>query len=324
MSSPSSWSPADRQVIDIGGSKLDTAFAGQLPAAMAGKEWFPKELAYIKGMEKWCAVANRSYQTSDELHIIQDTAKEVVSQLPSGTFIIDLGAANSRKFEPYVREFIAQGKECTYVPLDLSETSLASHIDNVKKTFPTVKCVGLWGSFQQGDRYFQQIPQGRLFLSLGSIFYNAPDEMCVDRCAEFRRHLTPSDRLIVGQDAPSAAESSGAQSSYQTKEYDAFFIRYLEGIQDHAGIVADAKSSWFYESKMDKSMHYFKVTALKDMVCAKFDNLKIATGTTYKMFPSWKRGESEIHSITTNEGLSIKTLGKAKNSGMRQYIIGPL
>ncbi|KAJ4328580.1 hypothetical protein N0V84_000939 [Fusarium piperis] len=322
MSSPI-WNPVDRQIIDIGGSKLDTAFASRLPDAMVGKEWFPKELAYIKGMEKWCAIANRSYQTSDELDIIKDTAKEVVSQLPSGTFIIDLGAANSMKFAPYVHEFLAQSKECTYVPLDLSETSLARHIDNVKQVFPTIKCIGLWGSFQQGDRYFNHIPKGRLFLSLGSIFYNAPSEMCVDRCAEFRRHLSTIDRLIVGQDAPSDAESHGAQSSYQTKEYDAFFIRYLEGIQDHAGIVADAKSSWSYESKMDESMHYFKVTALKDMVCTKFGDLNISAGANYKMFPSWKRGEAEIHQITTREGLFIKTLGKAKNSGMRQYLIGP-
>ncbi|RSL56414.1 hypothetical protein CEP54_008868 [Fusarium duplospermum] len=322
MSSPS-WNPADRQVIDIGGSKLDTAFASHLPAAMAGTAWFPKELAYIKGMERWCAIANRSYQTSDEMDIIESTAKEVVNQLPSGSFIIDLGAADSFKFAPYVREFLSQGKSCTYVPLDLSETSLVRHIGNVKKVFPGIKCVGLWGSFEQGDKYFSQIPQGRLFLSLGSIFYNAPDEMCVDRCAEFRRHLVGSDRLIVGQDAPSATECHSAQSSYQTEEYDAFFVRYLEGIQEHAGIVADAKSAWSYESNMDKSMHFFKVTALKDMVCTKFANYKISSGQTYKMFPSWKRGEEEIHEITIKEGLTIKTLGKAKNSGMRQYIIGP-
>jgi hypothetical protein len=56
----------------------------------------------------------------DELDILKTIAKEAVSQLPSGTFIIDLGAADSMKFEPYVREFLLQGKECTYVPLGLS------------------------------------------------------------------------------------------------------------------------------------------------------------------------------------------------------------
>ncbi|KAJ4226398.1 hypothetical protein NW759_004985 [Fusarium solani] len=63
-------------------------------------------------------VASSFKQSSDELNIIKTTAKEVVSQLPSGTFITDLGAADSMKFEPYDRE--TQGKECTYVPLDLS------------------------------------------------------------------------------------------------------------------------------------------------------------------------------------------------------------
>ncbi|UPK96887.1 hypothetical protein LCI18_007822 [Fusarium solani-melongenae] len=40
---------------------------------------------------------------SDELDI-KTTAKEIVSQLPSGTRIVDMGASDSIKFEPYVRE----------------------------------------------------------------------------------------------------------------------------------------------------------------------------------------------------------------------------
>lgn len=46
---------------------------------------------------------------SDELDI-KTTAKEVVSQLPSGIRIIDMGASGSMKFEPYVREFRVREK----------------------------------------------------------------------------------------------------------------------------------------------------------------------------------------------------------------------
>ncbi|KAH8729884.1 hypothetical protein BGZ61DRAFT_346712 [Ilyonectria robusta] len=315
------WSPKDRRIIDIGGSQLNLTFEDQLPKAFDHKADFPKEVAYTSGMDKWVDIADRSYQTSDEMAIIEATAAEVVAQMPSGTKIIDLGAANSMKFEPYAREFFKQGKTCTYVPLDLCKSSLTDQINRAKTYFPTMKCVGLWGSFQHGDQYFNKIPGDRLFLSLGSIFYNAPDEMCKDRCQEFRRHLSASDRLIVGQDGPTGTESAKSHASYNTKEYDAFFTCYLEGIQSHAGIDADAKLAWSYESKMVSSMHYFEVIAKQTMVCKNFNNFVVESGTIYKMFPSWKRGEAEIHEITKKERLAIKTLGKADNSGMRQYLI---
>ncbi|GKU06533.1 hypothetical protein FLAG1_03201 [Fusarium langsethiae] len=291
----------DGEVIDIGGSTINLTFIDdQLPKAFAGKGDFPKEVAYTTGMDKWNAIADKSYQTIDEMSIIEATAAKVVSELQPGTHIIDLGAANSKKFEPYVREFIAQGKECVYVALDLSHASLVEHLAKAKATFPTVKCIGLWGSFEQGDVYFKQTrPVARLFLSLGSIFYNAPDGMAKDRCIEFKGHFTANDRLI----------------------YDAFFTNYLQGLQDHAGIKgADPKLAWTVESKLSKAMHYFDVTANQNMFCEEFD-IEVPAGTVYQMFKSWKRYEAEIHELTNSVGLKIENLGKAKNSGMRQYMI---
>ncbi|KAM5347545.1 hypothetical protein ACJ41O_007369 [Fusarium nematophilum] len=315
------WNPTNGEVIDIGGSRLDLTFETQLPLAFAGQADFPKEVAYTTGMDKWFDIADKSYQTGDEMAIIEATCKEVVSQMPSGTTIIDLGAANSKKFEPYVKEFLGQGKKCNYVALDICQSSLKAHVDRAKDAFPGVRCNGLWGSFQQGDEYFANIPSARLFLSLGSIFFNAPDEMCADRCREFHRHLSSVDRLIVGQDGPSGTQSAKSHESYKTDEYKAFFTRYLEGIQGHAGIQADAKHAWGVESKMVEAMHYFEVIAQQDMICTDFGNLLVQKGTAYKMFPSWKRGETNIHDIAKKEGLAIKTLGKAENSGMRQYLL---
>ncbi|KAF7557465.1 hypothetical protein G7Z17_g670 [Cylindrodendrum hubeiense] len=315
------WNPNDRDIIDIGGSQMSLTFEDQLPMAFANKADFPKEVAYTSGMDKWVDIADRSYQTSDEMAIIEATAQEVVSQLPSGTKIIDLGAANSMKFEPYVREFLKQGKTCTYVALDISHPALIDQVNRAKTHFPTVRCVGVWGSFKHGDAYFDQIPSARLFLSLGSIFFNAPDQMCKERCQEFLHHFSPHDRLIVGQDGPARTESAKSHASYNTKEYDAFFTRYLEGIQHHAGIKADAKKAWSYKSMMVEGMHYFEVVSRQDMICTRFDNLLVKTGTTYKMFPSWKRDEANISEITKTVGLDIQTLSKAENSGMRQYLI---
>ncbi|KAG4278630.1 hypothetical protein FPRO04_06685 [Fusarium proliferatum] len=300
-----SWAPANKTITDIGGSTLDTIFDSQLPSAFKGEGYFPKEVAYTTGMHHWCEIADTSYQTTDELSIIKSIASDVVKDIPAtGAVIIDLGAANSRKFVPYVQAFIEQGKPCIYIALDLCKESLTNHINKSAADFPQITCIGLWGNFIQGDKYFATLPNPRIFLSLGSIFFNAPDQMCVDRCNEFSKHLSgsPYSKLIA---------------------YDAFFISYLQGIQTHADIDANPRIAWTYESKLDKSMHYFKVVAQHDMVCYRSNDLFIQKGTVYTMFPSWKRGEAEIHTIAKAQGLDVETLGKAEHSGMRQYLIQP-
>ncbi|KAL9563612.1 hypothetical protein ACKAV7_012280 [Fusarium commune] len=251
-----SWAPASKTFIDIGGSTLDTTFDSQLPSAFKGDGYFPKEVAYTTGMQHWCQIADTSYQTTGELDIIKSTASDVVKDMPAtGAVIIDLGAANSRKFVPYVKAFIEQGKPCVYVALDLCKESLTNHVNESAADSPQITCIGLWGNFIQGDKYFATLP---------------------NPC-----------------------------------------------IQTHADIDANPNIAWTYESKLDNSMHYFEVVAQHDMVCHHYDDFLVKTGTVYTMFPSWKRGESEIHEIAKAQGLNIKTLGKAPNSGMRQYLIQP-
>jgi Histidine-specific methyltransferase, SAM-dependent len=176
----------DKSIIDIGGSRLTTTFDNQLPNAFRGKADFPKEMAYIKGMGHWNDIADQSYQTTDELEIIKCSVQRVVSELPDYSTIIDLGAANSTKFEPYIREFMRQGKVVHYVPLDLERDSLETQIQRAKKMFPDVRCYGLWGSFIDADSWYKNIKGGRLFLSMGSIFYNGPEDVVAARLQQFR------------------------------------------------------------------------------------------------------------------------------------------
>lgn len=316
------WNVDDQEIINIGGSLSKLTFENQLEKAVKGDGAdFLKEIAYTAGMDYWNKIADRSYQTIDELEVIERTASDIASAMPSGTTIIDMGAANSAKYELYVRAFLEQGKTCTYAALDLLGVSLLDQLDLAKDKFPEVTCVGLWGTFEDGDDFFPQIPGSRLFLSLGSIFFNATDSVCADRCSAFVKNLRPGDRLIVGQDGPTGADIVVSHASYQTEAYDAFFTRYLRGIQEHAGISADPKKAWSVTSRMDHSMHYFEVIAQEPLTCTKFGDFVVEDGTVYKMFPSWKRGERECHRIAEAHDLDVVTLGQATNSGMRQYIV---
>src|SRR5688572_10441557 len=262
----STWCSSGSEFVDIGGDKLGLSLDKQLAEAFSHNGYFPKEIAYTDGMKQWYGIAGSSYQTTDEVDIIEATAAEIVAALPSGTSIIDLGAANSKKFEPYVQAFIAQGKSCTYVPLDLNKESLIAQVRRAKASFPNIDSVGLWGDFDAGDKFYSRIATPKLFLSLGSIFFNAPDEMCDDRCTTFKAHLGVSDRLIVGQDGPSDADRTQSHASYSTAQYEAFLKQYLRAIMARAGIQevsqqADPLQAWNVDSKSVDSKHYFEVTA---------------------------------------------------------------
>ncbi|KFA68052.1 hypothetical protein S40285_09570, partial [Stachybotrys chlorohalonatus IBT 40285] len=58
--------------------------------------------------------------------------------MPDGTSIIDMGAANSTKYGLYVEEFIAQGKTCSYFPLDVPYDSLLKQVENARDKFKDV------------------------------------------------------------------------------------------------------------------------------------------------------------------------------------------
>jgi hypothetical protein len=215
----------------------------------------------------------------------------ILSELPTGTSIIDMGAANSTKYEPYIQEFIDQGKVCSYFPLDVSDNSLLRQVENAKDKFDDVETLGLWGDIKDGIDY-------------GSIFYNAPLKICTDRAKDFAELLGPADRLFIGQDSPppSSGDLTAISSPYTTPEYNAFIIKYLEAIQEIAGMKADPNEAWTVDHDAKTTMHCFQVVATQDLVCTNMDDYLI------------KEGRS-------NAGLEIDTLGKAEHSGMYQYLI---
>ncbi|KAF7559447.1 hypothetical protein G7046_g4687 [Stylonectria norvegica] len=309
----------DREIVDIGGKHMAQTLAKQVSDAFLVEGCpFPKELAYTVGMDEWTEIAKDSHQTTDEMDIIKSTCKAIVEDLPSNTYIIDLGAADSRKYEPYVQEFIRQRKTCTYVPLDINKESLEAQIKRAKEKFPQLPCVGLWGNFKNGDDWYHNISSPRLFLSCGSIFFNAPDEIAKKRCRKMKALLNPSDRLIVGQDAP-AKEGGSAHDHYQTDKFGNFFYRCLEGVNKIAGIKAPA-TVWNFESRMVKGKHYFLVTAKEHLICTNLNDFPISPGREYEMFPSWKLDETNIKEIANEEGLAIEKLDDSQST-MHQYRI---
>jgi uncharacterized SAM-dependent methyltransferase len=278
-------------------------------------------------MEIWTEIAKDSYQTKHELEIINETAGDIVERFRTGATIIDLGAADSQKYVPFVKAFLRDGKICTYTPLDLNPVSLEKHVLSVRNSYTKdhqIPCVGLWGTFIHGDKYYHRIKGQRLFLSLGGIFFNAPEWMCHARLEEFDEQLRPGDVLLVGQDGPtSRADLDLADKAYKTEAYHRFVDNYLEVLGKRAGIevVKHVREYWDVDSLSPPGKHYFKITARVDMVCTNLDNSKIKAGTSYEMFSSWKRTYEDIKRLVSKHDLDVTLHCKSPRSGMCQYLI---
>ncbi|KAH8172484.1 histidine-specific methyltransferase, SAM-dependent domain-containing protein [Sarocladium implicatum] len=325
-----SWNPNGAEIVDIGGSKLKSTIDQDLKAALNGEAYLPKEIAYSdEGMALWNQISAGSYQTSHELALIDTTAAQVVAQLPSGTTLVDMGSSSSTKFEGYLREFRKQGKKCYYAPLDLNKESLIGQVRSAKAAFPGLEAAGLWGNFEQGDRFYERITGPICFLNMGSIFFNAPEKMCHDRLRELKAHLGPNSNsiMVVGQDGPSgAADKSRAHAAYGTPAYKEFLNHYMRAVAERAGIqeiskTADPLQAWAIESKSIDSKHFFSATTKIAMTCTNFANLKIPAGKTFELFPSWKPDVPSIENMVKQNGLTVRILGKHPDSGMRQFLL---
>ena len=305
---------ADGTVVDIGGSSFvetDLALGVKKAFLTSGDTLFPKELAYSDDMEAWDKAAANSNQTIDEPKIIKKTARAIVEQMPKGTTIhlVDLGAANSTKYQPYVEEANNLGLDLVYVPLDLDKASLEKQVVNFKTTFPSNRCVALWGSFEHGDAYYPQIPGARIFLSLGSIFFNGPDDVCNQRCNEFAKNLRSGDCLIVGQDQGSN-DLVKVQASYSTPAYNNFIWSLIQSIHDKAGIATNPKEAWEKEHHTAPGIHEFIIKAKTDLICKHINDHLVHANEIFSLFPSWKPAFDTCANFAQTAGLNCKLIGR--------------
>jgi uncharacterized SAM-dependent methyltransferase len=106
-----------------------------------------------------------------------------------------------RKVFPLLQKLDQQVKSVVYYGLDLSLPVLQEGIGKLNTTFKHVKCVGLWGTFDDALTWVERIPGPRWFLSLGSILGNDFPEPAIQHLTRWSSLLGADDRMLIGMDA---------------------------------------------------------------------------------------------------------------------------
>ncbi|KAH8176838.1 histidine-specific methyltransferase, SAM-dependent domain-containing protein [Sarocladium implicatum] len=335
----STQGPAHGEILDIGGKGMYGDVGEQLAVVLKqaydqkNKPTLPDELLYDdRGLFLWNEIiwSKEFYQTHDEIALFDAHADDIVSRIQPGVTMIDLGAGDTRKVEHLLESFERNRVKATYLALDISEASLLHNVAYVARRHATtdafVRCAGLWGTFEDGERYVAGIKTPRLFLSLGSVLCNDDWAKAVHTLRKWAEQLRGQDFLLVGMDAH-LVESSREKiwAAYHTSN-DLFRQFFLNGF-DHANRLAGEtwlrEEDWEFHATLEDrptTRHRFYFKAKRDIYIKKFDRT-IRAGEEFDWFDSHKYGEVDVRIMCSKAKLEVVEVWRAPGSEFRQYLL---
>jgi L-histidine N-alpha-methyltransferase len=173
-----------------------------------------------------------------EIQLLGAHAGEIVD-LCGSRAIVELGAGTAEKTRILFSEYERRGEGYDYFPIDVDTETLFSAAHRLVFGFPHlfVHCLGT--TYQDGLRALPDLPQGKLFLFLGSTIGNMEADERHTLLTELYRRGSPGDYLLLGADldkdaaiidrAYNDAAGYGPQStlnilSHLNRRYDANFV----------------------------------------------------------------------------------------------------
>ncbi|TDZ34053.1 Ergothioneine biosynthesis protein 1 [Colletotrichum spinosum] len=304
-------------------------------AADGQQPTMPDELLYDdKGLFIWADIifTPEFYQTADEAAIFEENSHAIARHIQKGAVMVDLGAGDMDKVNLLLRELARQGRETTYLALDISKKSLASNLVKLHAEHAggSVHVAGLWGDFDAGLRHCKSSAAGeddttpRVFLSLGSVLFNDPWAKAVASLKRWAALMRPSDLILAGMDGHDV-RSRKVWDAYHS--HPDLFERFFHNGFDHAnkllGEVVFRPLDWDICAEVDaaEKRHRFFVRARRDVMLEGDDGGVLREGVELDWFDAHKRNEVDVRKMCAQAGLEVIASWAKKGSDMRQYLI---
>lgn len=186
-----------------------------------------------------------------------------------------------------------------------------------------VRCAGLWGTFEDGEQFVENIQSPRLFLSLGSVLCNDEWSKALRNLQKWAKQLRPDDLLLVGMDAHLAEQDHDKiWAAYHTSN-DLFKKFFLNGF-DHANRLAGEKwlceEDWEFRAALESrptTRHRFFFRAKHDIRLEKLGRT-IHAGEEFDWFDSHKYGERDVRIMCSKAQLEVIEVWRAPGSEFRE------
>jgi L-histidine Nalpha-methyltransferase len=142
------------------------------------------------------------YPTSCEFEILSLQSDAITAALNfSQPFqIVEFGAGDGLKTRQLLKKLIEQGREFSYIPIDISKKAIDDLIRNMLVHLPSLNIKPMIGNYfsMMEELASSEIPN--LFLFLGSNIGNYQNEEADDLMMQFYRNMKYGDKLLTGFD----------------------------------------------------------------------------------------------------------------------------
>jgi uncharacterized SAM-dependent methyltransferase len=139
------------------------------------------------------------YLTRAEYEIFDTHAADISRVMGEGPFnLIELGAGDGRKTERLIRQFVREGREFRYVPIDISESALRGLTEVLEEAYPELEVQAVIGDYFGGltwHAFQSSLPS--LVLFLGSSIGNMNGEETRAFLRGLRGHMQQEDRVLI-------------------------------------------------------------------------------------------------------------------------------
>lgn len=302
------------------------------PYDVESKPTLPDEILYHEnGLKIWNKIISRPefYQTSDEIALFEAHGQDMVSRMEPGVTMIDLGAGDTQKVEHLLDSFEQSRLPATYLALDISRASLLQNVayvaDKHADKHKVVRCAGLWGTFEDGERFVKHIQSPRLFLSLGSVLCNDEWDKAICNLRIWASQMRQNDLLLVGMDAHLVPQHRGKiWAAYHTSNelFRQFFLNGFEYANRLAGQDWLTEANWSFEAELEEeptTRHRFFFKARRDIKLEGL-NRTIRAGEEFDWFDSHKYGETDVRIMCAKAKLEVIDVWRAPNSEFRECV----
>lgn len=141
------------------------------------------------------------YLTRTETAILKSHAASIIERCPSDLALVELGSGSSTKIRYLIDSCLTRQRALTYYAVDISPTGLENGTRQLLHDYPCLQVVGVVAEFGDGLRYLASGVSGpRLVAFLGSTIGNFTAKEIAGFFTMLRRHLHPTDRLLLGVD----------------------------------------------------------------------------------------------------------------------------
>jgi len=140
------------------------------------------------------------YPTRTERGILEARASEIVEAVGYGAAMIEFGSGSSSKTRLLIEAALARCPTLEYHPIDISFEFLKLSSSALLDAYPGLSIRALGAEYFDAATELPAHDGPRLILFLGSNIGNLDTASAIDFLTRIRRHMKPSDRVLVGID----------------------------------------------------------------------------------------------------------------------------